>query len=664
MGNLEYRQNDSNAWKYENTFLIAEDDKGGTAGIHEFYRHRDMEKGVKNMKLTLIPGSQISGRAVDDQGQPVEGASVGVVLCDDHFEPLYVYKNTITDGKGGFKLSELLMQKHYLVILTTSDGAICIKYYNSGDRGCNFNNVECFSEGKAGMVDMGDFLLSTNTYSVSGYVVDIFGRPISGGSVILESPGQGIIRCRTSTDEDGRFIFDDLFRSEIVISAGFGHGRSYPFNPSVGMNDIRMILPYDIPEPNLADEPIASAAVELTVVDNDTGELITLPKAYIYVRRENGNNFGIDINNEGKCFFLLGGGKYGFSLLDTDGKYRYRKMKFTAELYEHYILEFQAVAKLTTRLKQKGFSYSSSVIYPEVRSKTEPNIWNTKTSTRSSDSYKVLEIFVYDEETDMPIADGQVLISFHKGNGRFIGKTNENGTVAFAVFSGMHEGVLTSITAPGYKQILSEKNLSDRRSDLAKYRFKMEQEMTTVNVTVLDFEGNPVSKAWLHHHYKMKNKWRKRSGKPRGPTDENGQFPKKWIYENGAEPKVEHFLSSRYLRKQKGFIAQIVKAMPGESVVLEMLPSVEVQGKIVDSEGNGIAHKYFNFYYIINGASVEGPSARSRKDGSYGPMKIAPGFDYELHISSNLLGNFGEGTSFFIDESKSLVEIPDCVFPR
>lgn len=661
--NFGFKDFDPKNWSYENTFLIAEDAKNGLGGIRQFYRHSDMTRSLKNIKLSLSSTSQISGRAVDGKGQPIEGAYVEVSFCRDHFEPLYLYKETVTDEKGEFELTEFLMKQNYTVRLTTSAGGFCTKKFSSGYQGCDSAD-DCFSKNRPGMVDMGDFLLSTKSYSVSGVVVDIYGRPISGGYVILRSPGQGIDREKIFTDEDGKFVFNDLYESEIEISAAFTGHRSYRFKPYAGMEDIRMVLPYEIPEPNRADAPMPSSAVIVSVVDKDSGEPITLPEASIRVIREDGNNFDLEINHQGKCVFFVGEGKCVIELCGVGRRYKSDEMEFTTELFKPYELEYQA----RPTAKQKVLSTSGHVVYPEVRSKSQPDIWNLKTREGSSDYSKVLEVYVYSRETDMPVADGQVVLSFNKGDGRYIGKTNKNGKVCFAVFTGIDNYLLTSINAPGHKGVSPNKKLYTGYSRVTQRKFKMVQEVRGTNLKVFDLEGNSLSKfkGGLSHSYLWEGRWHRLFGRGKvlDPKNQDGLFQIRWIHENGDKPIVEHFLSSSYMAHAKGFVAQAVKVMPGDDVELQIVPAVEVEGKVVDTKGNGIAKQSFNFCYVVNGATVAGPYAKSREDGSYGPIKLAPGFDYELHITRDRIGKFGELTSFFVEESDSIVQIPDCVFLR
>jgi hypothetical protein len=198
--------------------------------------------------------------------------------------------------------------------------------------------MESFGGVKNGTTDMGDFLLSTATYSVSGYVTDVFGRSIKGAKVSLNSPGQGIERDFITTGEDGKFVFDDLFKAKIEISSGTREMGYKRIRPPVGTSGNRITLTGKIPEENVGIGLVPSAAVQLTFVDKGTQKPINLPKAFVFVTLEDGSMFKVGIDEEGRCRLMLGAGKYEFSLNGTDGKYRWRKKEFVAELYEVYEL--------------------------------------------------------------------------------------------------------------------------------------------------------------------------------------------------------------------------------------------------------------------------------------------------------------------------------------
>ncbi len=79
---------------------------------------------------------------------------------------------------------------------------------------------------------------------------------------------------------------------------------------------------------------------------------------------------------------------------------------------------------------------------------------------------------------------------------------------------------------------------------------------------------------------------------------------------------------------------------------------------------NGIANQSFNFDFLINNKTIGGPYIKTDKDGSYGPLCIAPGYRYQIRISYDNVGKFGEAADIFIPESESCVQLPDCVFSK
>ena len=651
-----FYQDPDTDWMGIAAYVIAED--GKSVDVYEISRHREFILAPEPIPATLVlkPAYSITGQAVASSHQPVGGAEVEVIMGNDSFDPESLYKKTVTDPKGRFTVSGLAMKTNYTVRLTTGDGVSCAKHFSAGRTQHGFDRtIEHIYAKNASLVDMGNFILNTKTFEVSGVVVNHLGRPISNALLKLNATAQDIKNAQYLTGADGRFAFEGLFGGPISLWCNVGDDGYASFDTVAGTQGIRMVIDKGVPKEDLGTTLVQSAAVEIAFFDETTKEPILLPEAYISLNQENGSTFNIRLD-EGVARFLINPGKVQFELYGTNKQYNRFKKEFVAETYQAYNFRYE----ITPTEEKKVLIETGPVVYPEVLSETDNDIWNLKTLDGSSDHYRVLEILVIDNEMETPVSDAEVLISFLDGKGRFLGKTNENGKVSFAVFPDIIDCALKSIKCPNYLESLQDKKIPTFYSDITKREFRIKQEMTTVNIVVLDSEGKPASNIWLSHEYFRGDKWERWLDKTSHPTDQNGRLSMRWIYEKGPEPKRLHFISSDHISK-KGFVAQVVTAMPGDEIVVQIVPAVRVQGRIVGANGQVVPRISFNFHYRINEKSILGPYAETKENGDYGPIPIAPGFDYQVEFDRDHIGSFGENSFVFIEGTNPLVNLPDCI---
>lgn len=654
-------QDSDTDWLSMDAYLVAEG--AGAVALHQFYSHRDVFRipGPEPVTLILKPAYHIIGRAVAAENRPVPGALVEVFMAGYHFDPERRYKETITDEKGTFSVQGLVMNTNYMVRLTTPEGVCCVKHFSSGLRKNGNKGVELYYAKEAGLVDMGDFSLNPELFEVSGVVTNLLGRPVSNARLTLNAPAQDIKLAAVTTGKDGLFSFSGIFAGPVELRCNAGEKGYEFFETTAGTKHIRIIIDKGLSEEHLGETLIPSAAIELSFIDKHTRDPIILPSAYVYITQENGNSFYVHLNSEGKARFLMNPGRVQFALYGMDDAYQSLKKEFVTELYQAYAFQYE----VETTEKQKVIAATGPVVYPEVFSEAG-NTWNMKIPRGSGYVRRLLEVSVRDVATGMPVPGAEILISFTidtNGKGRFLGKTNDSGKVSFVVDT-IVNCTLTSVAAPGYIEKHPETKISTGMLDVTRHEISIEQKPSTVHVTVLDMEGKPAPNVWLYHEYYSGDKWERVFGRENN-TDKNGQLEMGWRDERGSEPQIEHFISmyNDYPDK-KEFIAQVVKAMPGEKITLRMIRPIQVQGRILDAGGNGIANQSFNFDFLINNKTIGGPYIKTREDGSYGPLCIAPGYHYQIHIDRDRVGKFGQTTDVFIADSESCVQLPDCVFSK
>lgn len=146
------------------------------------------------INVSLAAGGEISGRVVDEKGESLPGAKVGVQV--EH-QAMYNLDQTITSGKGAYRLQ-------YLPIGRPLRLGISHPGFNPFD-------VK-FSVASPAPVDRGDVQLTPLAHggTITGKVVDIAGKPIAG--VTIENYGSSSINQNTThSDADGRFTIPRLY---------------------------------------------------------------------------------------------------------------------------------------------------------------------------------------------------------------------------------------------------------------------------------------------------------------------------------------------------------------------------------------------------------------------------------------------------------------------
>ena len=232
--------------------------------------------------LTMEPGAAVLGRAVDERGSPVAGATVvgrlarersagpGAMLAMLAGSVGETYTRATTGADGRFRVSGL------------ATGSVDITAEADGKQVGHLDGVELL-QGDA--VDVGDVVLADGG-SIAGYVVGPDGEPVEGASVRVSSMSRIVLsslddlprrdlgremRLRAETDADGWFSLDGLGNGQFsvhVSAAGFS--RSSTDNVATGTRDLRVRM-----------DPLGTLV--LTVRSARTGERV--PDAEVSARR-------------------------------------------------------------------------------------------------------------------------------------------------------------------------------------------------------------------------------------------------------------------------------------------------------------------------------------------------------------------------------------------
>jgi protocatechuate 3,4-dioxygenase beta subunit len=168
------------------------------------------EAGEKPLEIVLRPGAGISGSVVDDQDEPVQGATVKILrepapanLSDREGPPWD--PTAFTDGSGRFRLHDL---EPGTVRLATSKKDAGVADF-----------VEVVLENGKELQDVVITLRREATPTIEGRVLDAQGRPVVGAAVSVFPDSPLVGHSRVTTDASGRFRLEGILPGPATVSA-------------------------------------------------------------------------------------------------------------------------------------------------------------------------------------------------------------------------------------------------------------------------------------------------------------------------------------------------------------------------------------------------------------------------------------------------------------
>jgi len=195
---------------------------------------------VDDIDIALTPLSSISGRILDDFGDPVEGAlvRVGQLRFADGQRKLVDAPSTTsrTDDLGRYRIFGIRPGQYALIaavgqVVVTESAADFPGYSTTYFPGTTAAaEVQLLSVGTAQTLTDLDFrLVRQKTFKIAGHASDSSGDPVSGGISLAprrQSGSIAAIQLGAKIDRDGGFEFSNVPAGQYVLQISRGTNRS------------------------------------------------------------------------------------------------------------------------------------------------------------------------------------------------------------------------------------------------------------------------------------------------------------------------------------------------------------------------------------------------------------------------------------------------------
>jgi beta-lactamase regulating signal transducer with metallopeptidase domain/protocatechuate 3,4-dioxygenase beta subunit len=204
--------------------------------VHVFARHEErnlaaaleLESKAKALEIKLLPGTIASGRVVDSQGKGIAPAEiVWRFWYSGSGSP--ARKRMKVNAEGAYEI-RAIPSGHRYSVTASAEGY--------GERYVMFNTAEAVDD----RIELAPLVLAVAEQTISGVVVDVEGRPVPDARV--NAYGRGQPSRHTSTDEQGRFVIENMCQGRIQIQAGITAPRRLHARDEVegGATDIKIVV--------------------------------------------------------------------------------------------------------------------------------------------------------------------------------------------------------------------------------------------------------------------------------------------------------------------------------------------------------------------------------------------------------------------------------------
>lgn len=183
---------------------------------------------IAGIELVMKVGGSVTGRVIDEQGNPIADAIVGA--RDDvmiEVNPASLPNKAYTDASGTFTLGRL--EAGELTLISAAKGYLMVEV----------TGLEVIEGHTAPPVE----IRMTAGAHIAGTVRNSLGEPIIGARVTVIDTSAGLKKLTTSTDTNGQYRFDELGYYPVEVEAeAAGYSKVRLFEQPVNHDGIDFVL--------------------------------------------------------------------------------------------------------------------------------------------------------------------------------------------------------------------------------------------------------------------------------------------------------------------------------------------------------------------------------------------------------------------------------------
>ena len=162
----------------------------------------EISQDTKTVDITLRSGVTFTGRVVDTDGKGIPGAQVRVMLRVSNWGSPLGRDEVKADESGNYEFSAIPAGHNYSI--------------SASARGYGQKDIDAHTDNAVGnRLDIETLTLQPANLSVSGQIVDVQGKAVSGARV--EGSGEGQPNPNTLADEQGDFTLEGLCKGTVYI---------------------------------------------------------------------------------------------------------------------------------------------------------------------------------------------------------------------------------------------------------------------------------------------------------------------------------------------------------------------------------------------------------------------------------------------------------------
>ena len=522
-------------------------------------------------------GKQVTctGKVVDEQGQPVAKAKVGLYrLSVDYAVFSYevqLDQEVTTEDDGAFRFEEDLDESHLTgqrMIFARKEGSA--PGWANWRLGKDKENVQ---------IKLGP------PKTLAGTVTDESDKPIADAQVSVaflmtpKMPGDDDPRYligevaqkwfATHTDADGKFVFDRIpadATAELLVEKA-GRATISTFDPTsyrgetlqfaAGETDIKLTMPLQ-------------ATIEGIVVEKGTDKPAAGVKL-IVMRGQNQPNFGMKpvISEDDGTFVFraLTGGEHVVQLVPV----REELADWVAEPVEVTTQTGQTTGDLKLEVSKGG----------------------------------ILEVLVTEADSQEPIEEASVSIRDERNDKWHGGQTDKDGVARMRLMPGEYQ--VRGAYKQGYTRSQRQEVVRIEHGKTARIQWQLTGQPKIAG-TIFDPQDKPVEGATLRVLP---------SGSDEATSDATGSWEMSWDPGRWGREDTVHYLVARH--KERNLASAVLLEEDAETLDIKLEPGVTFTGKVIDPNGEGIAGARILVYMSAGnwGSSISRDHEQTSSDGSF-----------------------------------------------